>query len=157
MLPKDALKHFGDLPCVVVGDFGADVVGNMGLADAVENVGTDGTSKVAINGAEGATLEVPLALAVVREHGIGVLEESDENEVVVDNEVRDQIIASHLGETSLEGPVGEHRCSDGNTNIGSDNLPEVSLVENGGGGLEVIGMSPVFLTGSIADEVHWPA
>lgn len=55
----------------------------MSLADAVHEVGSDGAEHVAVDGAEGAALEVPHAGVVVRERGVRVLEVGDHDKPVV--------------------------------------------------------------------------
>jgi hypothetical protein len=57
---------------VVVGDLGADVVRNVGLAEAVNHPGADGSEEGAVNGAESATGEGPEAVRVVGKGRVGV-------------------------------------------------------------------------------------
>lgn len=73
-----------------MGDFAADVVQDVGLGDAVCGVGADGphdgaevAEEAPVYGAEGAAGERVRGGAVVREEGVGVLEEDDEDEPVV--------------------------------------------------------------------------
>jgi len=74
-----------------MGDLAVDVVGNVGLRDAVStgsrDPGHDGSKvakQVTIVGRQGTTRESKLASAIVREEGIGVLQESNKHEPVVD-------------------------------------------------------------------------
>ena len=69
---------------------------DVSLADTVEDVGTECAAEVSVNGAQSTSLEVPLALSVVGKHGVGVLEEGDEDEMVVDDEVRDEVVADNF-------------------------------------------------------------
>lgn len=78
VLAHDRLDGLGGLVGVVEGD-GADVVvQDVGLDDTVEEVAAD-EAKLTVDGRGGATDEVPLIGSVVREGGVGVLEESDGN------------------------------------------------------------------------------
>ena len=76
---------------VVVRDLAADVVEDVRLGDAVRRDGADPAheaakvaEEAAVEGRERAALEGELALAVVRQEGVGVLEEGDQDEPVVD-------------------------------------------------------------------------
>jgi hypothetical protein len=51
-----------------VRDLGRDVVRDVGLADSVEDVRTDGTHEVSVNGSKGSTGESPLFGRVVGYH-----------------------------------------------------------------------------------------
>jgi len=74
----DRLDGLGGLVGVVEGN-GADVVvQDMGLDDAVEEVAADET-ELAIDGGSAATDIIPRLVGVVRQRGIGVLEEGDGN------------------------------------------------------------------------------
>ena len=96
VVAEDLFKSLGCLPGVVVGDLGADMVSNVSLADAVEDVGADGAKEIAVDSAQGAALKVPLALAVVGKEGVGVLKKRNENEMMVDNKVRNEVISGHF-------------------------------------------------------------
>ena len=72
-------------------DLARDMVGNVRLGDAVRREGADPAheraavaKQVAVHGREGAAGEGKGTSAVVREERVGVLEEGDENEPVVD-------------------------------------------------------------------------
>lgn len=91
----------------------------------------DCSSEVAVNGAKSTTLEIPLFLAVMWEMRVSVLEESDQNQVVVDDEVRDEVVADDLGEPAVVRPGGESGDGGEDTNIREDDLAAVSLVEDG--------------------------
>jgi hypothetical protein len=78
VLAHDGLDGLRSLISIVKGN-GADVVvEDMGLDDAVEEVTAD-ESELAIDSGRGATDKVPLLSGVVRERGVGVLEEGDGN------------------------------------------------------------------------------
>jgi hypothetical protein len=65
VLAEERLERRGGLPGVVVGDLGADVVRDVGLAQAVDEVGADGAKEGTVNGAEGAAGEGPELVRVV--------------------------------------------------------------------------------------------
>ena len=76
VLAHDGLDSLGSLISVIEGN-GADVVvEDVGLDDAVEEVAAN-ESELAIDGGSGAADKVPLLSGVVRERGVGVLEEGD--------------------------------------------------------------------------------
>ena len=88
---------FSSRPCVnntnsrvVVGYFARNVVGNVGLRDAVgaggSDPGHDGsevTKEVTIVRRQGTTRESELVSTVVGEEGVGMLQESDQHEPMV--------------------------------------------------------------------------
>jgi hypothetical protein len=59
-------------------------VGNMVVADVVEEEATHPSEKRPVNGSSGATEERPLSLAVMGDGGVGVVQESEHNDPVVD-------------------------------------------------------------------------
>lgn len=59
-------------------------VGNMVVADVVEEEATEISEKRPVNGSSGATEERPLSLAVVGNRGVGVVQESEHDDPVVD-------------------------------------------------------------------------
>ena len=75
----------------------------MGLNDAVEDVLAD-EAEVTVNSGEGTAGESPGLLRVVGDGGVGVLEEGDEDEPVVDPEVGDEVGQEDLGNTTVVGP-----------------------------------------------------
>lgn len=65
MLAEEVLESLSCLPRVVVRDLGADVVGDVGLAQAVDAPGADRAKEGAVNRAERATGEGPEVVRVV--------------------------------------------------------------------------------------------
>lgn len=110
---------------------------------------TGTTEKRAVESGECATLEIECGAAVVREVGISVLEEGDQDEPVVDPEVREAVDADHLQETASHRPVNKSADPEENTNITDDDLAVLVRSENGRRRLEVVGPLGVFLTSSI--------
>lgn len=76
VLAHDGLDGLGGLVGVVKGDAADVVVQDVGLDDAVEEVATN-EAELAVNRGGRAANKVPLLGRVVRERGVGVLEEGD--------------------------------------------------------------------------------
>ena len=81
----------GGFPGMIMRDLAVNVVGNVSLRDAMgaggSDPGHDGsevTKEVTIVRRQGTTGESELASTIVREEGVGVLQESDHHEPVVD-------------------------------------------------------------------------
>lgn len=100
-----------------VGDLARDVVRNMGLANAVKHERADEAKAVAVDGAEGSLSEGPLAVGVVRNERVGVLEEGDGDEPVVDVEVRNDVVGGNLSEAAVVGPGGEGSEKDSDAGV----------------------------------------
>ena len=90
-LSEAAAQGSSGLPCVVVRDLAVDVVEDVSLRDAVGGGGTDPahdaaevTEEVAVKSGQGSTGEGELGGTVVGQQGVGVLQESDQDEPVVD-------------------------------------------------------------------------
>jgi len=118
---------------------------------------TGATEKRAVEGGERPTLEVECRAAVVREVGVRVLEEGDQNEPVVDPEVRDTVDAGHLKEATSDRPVNKSADPEQDTNITQDDLVVLVGTENDSGRLEVVGrLRVVALTSGIDEEIQRP-
>jgi len=120
VLAHDWFDGLGCLVSVVEGDGGDVVVKDMGLNDAVKK-GTANEAKFAVDGRSGATDVIPTGSGVVRKGWVGVLEECDSNEPVVDPEVRDEVPNSHVGEAELLDQEVKSRDNDGKTGIAQEN------------------------------------
>jgi hypothetical protein len=125
------------LPCGVVRDLGADVVSDVGFTDTVQDDSTDGAEELSVDGAECASSERPLGGRVVREQGVGVLQEGNGDEPVVYHEVGDDVEDEDFTEASHGGPVGDDGEDDEETEIGPDDLVLVVGPEDDGAGGEV--------------------
>ena len=149
---------------MVMWDLRRHVMEDVSLRDSVREAatkpaeeGTSATEKRAVEGGEGTTLEVERGATVVREVGVGVLEEGDQNEPVVDPEVRDTIDAGHLGESTGDRPVDKSSDPEENTNVTDDDLAVLVRGKYDRRRLEVVGrLGVVALTSSIADKIHRP-
>lgn len=88
---EELLESSASFPGVVMRDLARNVVQNVGLRDTMSSVGSDPahettkvTEEVAIKGGESTTGEGELWCAVVGKQRVGVLEERDQDEPVVD-------------------------------------------------------------------------
>lgn len=131
---------------VVEGDPGEQVVDDVRVNDAVEQVGSN-EAKVAIDGAEVANGEVPGILAVVRNIRVGVVQVGDGDQPVVNPDVgNDPQERNRLPVKNLSRLV-EDEAGDSKTNVGDDD--EVGLLgkEENTPGVEVAAalVEPAFL------------
>lgn len=78
---------------------------------------------------------------ILTEHGVGVLQVGDEDKPVVDPEVRDEVHDEHFAERALVRPVSESGKVQGDTDVGSDDLPEMLGLEDDCVGVEVCDVS----------------
>lgn len=115
---------------------------DMGLADTVHGGSHDPSAELAeeavtthkrsVKGGESATGEGEGRGLIVREHGVGVLEEGDEDEPVVDPEVGMDVD----GEDGEEAPgvdgVSESRRPDENADVGDEHVGELVRSEQRG-------------------------
>lgn len=115
---------------LTVRDLGAQVVEDVSLGNSVEEVRSDEAEGVPVDGAKGTTLEVPLSVTVVGEGGVGVLEEGDHDQVVVDDQVRDEVEGDNLSDSSVVGPGSEGGESESDSGVGDEDVPSVTGVED---------------------------
>lgn len=106
------------------------MVGDVCLGNTVENISTNGTQEVTINGSKGTTGESPLVGRVVREDRVGVLKEGDEDEPVINPQVRDTVDGSNLFDTSLRSPEGKSSKDKYDTDVRPDDLPVLVGLED---------------------------
>jgi hypothetical protein len=107
-------KSVRSLPSVIVRDFAGDVMENVGLGDTVGSMSTNPThdwakitKEVAVQSSQCTTGESELRSTVVREDGVSMLKECNEDKPVVDPEVGYQVDAEHSRESeSVDG--GRH-------------------------------------------------
>jgi hypothetical protein len=103
-------------------------------------------------------LQVESRGAVVGEHGVGVLQESDQDEPRVDPEVGEAIDAHHGAKAKGHGSPDKRADPEENTNIRDEDLFTLMRSKDHRRGLEVVGEARVgALTGSVADKVHGPS
>jgi len=172
VLTHDGLDGLSSLISVVEGDGRDVVVEDVGLDDAVEEVATD-EAKLAVDGGSGSTSEGPGVGIVVGERGVGVLEEGDGNEPVVDPEVRkkvpdEEVLEAEVLVDEVKGSAGQSE-----TDIRQeDQLLVLALVKRAGG-VEVVDTAEeavalaltlalgllvvVGVAGDVGDDVQRPA
>lgn len=86
------------------------------------------------------------------------MEESDRNKPVVDIEIRNEVVRSDLGEASVVSPNAKDGSEDGDSGIGGEDLLSVSLVEDDGVRVKVVGeLGIVLLSRGVPDQVHRPS
>lgn len=147
-------------------DLGDEVVGDVRLADAVEEEAGVG----AVDGAESAALEVELRVAVVRKHDIGVLEVGDHlcasvfaygppthDQVRVDPEVGREVVGEDLGEATLHAPVAKGTKGEREAKVRDEDVADIASLEDGRRRLEVVRALAVLLARGVQDEVERPA
>ena len=149
-----------------MGDLAVDVMGNMRLRDTVGGAcadpahdGPKAAKKVAVESCKSATGEGEFAGTVVREKGVGVLEECDQDEPVVDPKVGVKIEAEGVGEAEVINGKSDKTHPDEHTDVGHDDLQEVVGSEKVVSlGVEVIGALRItLLARCVDDQVQWPA
>ena len=137
VLAHDGTDGVAGLVGVVKGNGANVVVEDVRLDNAVQQLAAD-EAHLAVNGSGGTADVVPLLGSVVRQRRVGVLEESDGNEPVVDPEVGDEVPDSHVGPAKGVAEVEETSGSQGDTNVAVDDELGVLGVEDGALGVEVV-------------------
>jgi hypothetical protein len=79
MRAEFSLESCCSIPSMIVWDFGAEMVGHMGLGDPMEEEAVD----VSVDGTESSSLEVKRSVSVVWKHWVVMLEEGDHHEPVL--------------------------------------------------------------------------
>lgn len=147
----------------------------------MEHPGADEAHGVSVDSGERALGERPGLVGVVRNEGVGVLEEGDSDKEVIHDEVGQDVcveknrIDSALveaqwgrGELTVGSDVleavevaggAERTDQDGDTEVRHDDLRAVSLIEDDGVRVEVVrgALGVVELSRSVLDEVGLPS
>lgn len=172
VLAHDGLDGLGSLVGVVEGNGGDVVVENVGLDDAVEEVAAD-EAKFAVDGGSGSTSEGPGVGIVVRERGVGVLEEGDSDEPVVDPDVGEEVPDEEVLEAEVLVDEVKGSAGQSETDVRQeDQLLVLALVQRTGG-VEVVDTTEpavalaltlalgllvvVDVAGDVGDKVQRPA
>lgn len=106
MPAHDGLDCLGGLVGVVEGNGGDVVMKDVGLNDAVKEGASD-EAKLAVDGSSGTTSVGPGVGVVVGQGGVGMLQEGDHDEPVVDPEVRDDVPDEEVVEAVALADEGE--------------------------------------------------
>ena len=141
------------------------MVEDVSLRDSVRDDPTEpaeewasATEKRAVEGGERTTLEGECGAAVVRDVGVRVLEEGDQNEPVVGPEVRDTVDARHLQEPTGHRPVDKSTNPEENTDVTEDDLAVLVRRKHDRRRFEVVGhLGVVVLTRIIPEKIHRPS
>lgn len=172
VVAHDGLDGLSSLVSVVERNGRDVVVEDVGLDDTVEKVATN-EAELAVNGGSGSTSEGPGVGIVVRKRGIGVLEEGDGNEPVVDPEVRKKVPNEEVLEAELLVDEVESSAGKSKADVGEeDQLLVLALIQRAGG-VEVVDTAEpavtlaltltlgllvvVDVTSNVGDEVQRPA
>jgi hypothetical protein len=116
------------------------------------------TKNVTIEGSESSTSKVELGCTVVREDRVGMLQECDQDEPVVDPEVWKKVSPEDSYETEVVYRGGDSAEPDHDTNVGQDNLAVVMGHEHRRLGVEVASALRIAtLTGSIHENICRPS
>lgn len=137
VLAHDRLDGLGGLVRVVEGDAADVVVEDMSLDDAVEKVAAD-EAHLTINGSSSTTDEVPLVVGVVGKGRVGVLEESDGNEPVVNPEVGNKVPDGHVVETELLDEEVQSSAHQTDTDIAQDDELSIIVLVQRAAGIKVV-------------------
>lgn len=147
---------------MVMGDLAADVMEDVGLGDSVGSMGTNPshdasavTEQVSVKGGKSTTSESELGGTVMREEGVGVLQEGDQHKPVVNPtscrvsrcilpamlsyspEVGKDVDNEDGGETPVADASNETSSPKEDTDVGDHDLVAVMGREHRGGGVEV--------------------
>lgn len=172
VLAHDGYDSLRSLVGIVERNRGNVVVEDVSLDDAVEKSATN-EAKFTIDGGSSSASVSPGIGVVVRQRGIGVLQEGDGDEPVVDPEVRKNIPDQQVGEAVILTNPGQSPKSNGNANVAEDDEVLVFPLVQRAGRIEVVDTTEhaVFLTlalplclafvevvaSDIAKQVHRPA
>lgn len=163
MLAHDLADGVGGLAGVVEWDGGDQVVKDMGANNVVEEMGVD-EAEVTVNGGGGSTGKVPGLVVVMWEGSVGVLEEGDGNNPVVNPEVWDNVVEDHVPAANHLTTSNEETNHGKNTHNGLANEWELLLLENVRiltpvevGDLWVWESLVVFLASQVGEKVSWPS
>lgn len=136
-LSKTLAEGISSLPRVIVRDLAVDVVQDMGLGDAVRGRGTDPAheaaevaKEVAVQGREGTAGEGELGGAIVRESWVGVLQERDQDEPVVNPDVGGDVVAPSVEEAEVVDRNADGDGPEDDADVRENDLEEVVRREN---------------------------
>jgi len=139
-------QSIAGFPGMVMRDLAVDMVGDVGLRDTVRARGSDPghdrskvTKEVTIVSRQGTTGESELARTIMREEGVGVLQESDQHEPVVDPEIRNEVGAEDLEESKPVDRVAQSSSPEEDANVRNDDLAPLVGREHCSARFEVVG------------------
>jgi hypothetical protein len=149
---------------MVMRDFRTEVMQHMRLRNSVSQgapkppkKGASTTKQASIHSRKRATLEVERSRTVVWDQWIGVLEQGDQNDPVVDPKIREEVDTRHLPKATSGRPVGEDTEPEKNSNIADDNLGALMSSKYYGPWVEVVSICWIAaLSSSIEEEICRP-
>jgi len=101
----------------------------MVVGDVVEEESAHPAHEGSVNGGGSTAEESPGILAEMGHGGIGVVEESEHDDPVVGEEIRNEIIFGEGGQASLVCPYGEEGDPGAETDVGDNDWDAVALLE----------------------------
>jgi hypothetical protein len=149
---------------MVMWDFRTNMVQDVCLRNSVGQSATkppkersSTTKQATIHSRKRPALEVEGSRPIVRKQWIGVLEEGDQNDPVVDPKIREEIYTGHFAEAAGDRPVDEGTEPEKNSNVAEDDLVALMRAKNYSPWIEVVGVFwIVALPSSIEEEVCGP-
>jgi hypothetical protein len=112
-------------------------VEDVSLDDTVEKVSADKTH-LTIDSGSGTADKVPLVVGVVGKSRIGVLEEGNSNEPVVNPKVGNEVPDGHVVEAKLLNEEVQSGTRQGDTNVAQDDELGVAVLVKRAAGIEVV-------------------
>lgn len=130
VLADKLLEVLSSLGSVVEGHLGEEVVDDVVVGDVVEEETSLPAEEVTVDGSGGTTLEGPFLLAVVGEHGVGVVEVGDHDEPVADAEPGETVVFDDFA-SSVDGRgVGDTPDHGEDAGVGSEDCVALRRVED---------------------------
>mmetsp|Transcript_538 Transcript_538/g.1257 ORF Transcript_538/g.1257 Transcript_538/m.1257 type:complete len:418 (+) Transcript_538:322-1575(+) len=133
------LDCFSCLLGVIEGNLREDVMAHVRVRDVVETVVEEGTKR-AVHSAQGSAQPAPLRVIKVWHVHIGVLQERDQDQVVVGDHVRNQVVRGDKGESVSVNAEAKEGQSHEESNIRLNDLPVLIFREHHCTWREVVGI-----------------
>ncbi len=139
---------------MIEGHLREDVVAYMCIHDMVEGVVEKRTER-AIYRAEGAAEPRPLLIAEVRHVHIRMLKKSDQHQMIVHDDIRQQIVHEHAHKAIGVDGISQESEGSEEGDVRLHDEPVLIGLEEGGGGGEVVDVLAVVLggAGGVEEEV----
>lgn len=160
VLTKDLLNGFGGNTGIVEWDTGDKVMKNVGFNNIVENKGTN-EAKLSVDSGSSTLGKVPLLVVIVRKSRIRVLKVGDENQPMVDPEVRDNVVAQDRNKSPfLDGDEDERQGSQ-DTQVGDNDIHKVLFIKDRRSRNKVVDhplrVVRELLASNVGEEIHVPS
>lgn len=155
MITEFGLQRLGGFPSVVVGNFGAQVVGDMSLRETVSKE----TVNISVHGRKSASLKIESSLAIMRQPWIGVLQESNQDDPVMNYKIGYDVILEDGQKVGFLSEIGQATDCDCNTQVRPEYLGSMTFIKHDSVGVEVVcpPRGIMFLARSIDQKVSGKA